>query len=82
MTSSKSRVSRNSWLTLIAVVLLASTAFAGGRKRIVVLDFEGPKAEKFHDDVVKLIKKNHTVVATDKCVSHPARNSGGRSRSP
>jgi hypothetical protein len=37
-----------------------------GRKRIVVLDFEGPKAEKFHDDVVRIIKKTHTVVPTDK----------------
>jgi hypothetical protein len=41
-------------------------ADAGGRKRIVVLDFDGPKAEKFHSDVVKLIKKSHTVVSTDK----------------
>jgi hypothetical protein len=37
-----------------------------GRKRVVVLDFEGPNAEKFHADVVKLIKKSHTVVKLDK----------------
>jgi hypothetical protein len=36
------------------------------RKRVVVLDFEGPKGDKFHDDLVKLIKKTHTVVPTDK----------------
>ncbi|HEY5922604.1 MAG TPA: hypothetical protein VIV11_13075 [Kofleriaceae bacterium] len=37
-----------------------------GRKRLVVLDFEGPKAEKFHSDVVKLVKKSHTVLTVDK----------------
>ena len=31
-----------------------------------MLDFEGPKGDKFHDDLVKLIKKTHTVVPTDK----------------
>ncbi|MCW5806144.1 MAG: hypothetical protein KIT31_27515 [Deltaproteobacteria bacterium] len=49
------------------VVLFASTGSASaGRRRVVVLDFEGDKAEKFHDAVVKVIKKTHTVVATDK----------------
>ena len=51
---------------LLILVLCAGVAHAGGRKRIVVLDFEGPKAEKFHDDVVKLIKKQHTVVPSEK----------------
>ncbi|HMG55134.1 MAG TPA: hypothetical protein VK601_16675 [Kofleriaceae bacterium] len=37
-----------------------------GRKRVVVLDFEGPKGDKFHEDLVRLIKKTHTVVPTDK----------------
>jgi hypothetical protein len=46
-------------------VLWVSTSHAG-RKRVVVLDFDGPKAEKFHEDVVKLIKKSHTVVSTEK----------------
>jgi hypothetical protein len=31
-----------------------------------VLDFEGDKAEQFHEDVVRLIKKSHTVVSLDK----------------
>jgi hypothetical protein len=35
----------------------------------VVLDFDGPKAEKFHEDVVKLIKKSHTVVSTEKWIA-------------
>jgi len=54
------------WLVVIATfVLWVGTAHAG-RKRVVVLDFDGPKAEKFHEDVVKLLKKNHTVVSTEK----------------
>jgi len=51
---------------LLILLVCAGVAHAGGRKRIVVLDFEGPKAEKFHDDLVKLIKKQHTVVPSDK----------------
>jgi hypothetical protein len=53
------------WFILVALLLLTGVANAG-RKRVVVLDFEGDKAEKFHADVVKLIKKSHTVVSTDK----------------
>jgi hypothetical protein len=52
------------------VVLCAIVGFGGvaqaGRKRVVVLDFEGPKGDMFHDELVKLIKKTHTVVPTDK----------------
>jgi len=54
------------WLAVAALVVWSSLAYAGSRKRVVVLDFDGPKAEKFHDDIVKLLKKSHTVVATDK----------------
>ncbi len=70
MTSSKS----NSWcrratLALIVgvgvLVSLADVASAG-RKRLVVLEFEGDKAEKFQADLIKLLKKSHTVVSTDK----------------
>jgi TolB-like protein len=49
----------------VALLLLTGVANAG-RKRIVVLDFEGDKAEQFHEDVVRLIKKTHTVVSLDK----------------
>jgi hypothetical protein len=71
MTSSRSIISRSKsrWVATFLVglfVLCAGTAFAGGRKRIVVLDFEGPKGEKFHDDLVKLLKKGNTVVSTEK----------------
>ena len=63
MTSSRSI---HKWLVVFAtLVLWVSTAHAG-RKRVVVLDFDGPKAEKFHEDVVKLIKKTHTVISTEK----------------
>jgi hypothetical protein len=47
-------------------LLVPALAHAGGRKRVVVLELEGPKAEKFHEDLVKLIKKSHTVVPLDK----------------
>jgi hypothetical protein len=67
MTSS---TSSNRILVALATLLLLTLTLTGvadaGRKRIVVLDFEGPKAEKFHDDLVKLLKKSHTVVSTDK----------------
>ena len=70
MTSSISSISRSRfWLAIAALVIVmtaSSLASAGSRKRVVVLDFDGPKAEKFHDDIVKLLKKSHTVVATDK----------------
>ncbi|MDB4952960.1 MAG: hypothetical protein JWO36_529 [Myxococcales bacterium] len=80
MTNSRSITSISSWSTtprnprrgtrlaaaLACLVIWALPAHAGGRKRIVVVEFEGPKADKFHDDVVRLIKKNHTVVPTEK----------------
>src|SRR5262245_5922357 len=67
MTSSRSKTSISRWIAVVAVLVLGiGAAEAGGRKRVVVLDFEGPKADKFHDDVVRLVKKNHTVVATEK----------------
>ncbi len=70
MTSSRSKISKSRLLAAVAVLALAaSTAFAGGHKRVVVLDFEGPKAEKFHDDVVKILKKSHTVVPLEKWTS-------------
>ena len=71
MTSSKSKASTSSWLGLVVAIagvllFVPALAQAGGRKRVVVLELEGPKAEKFHEDLVKLIKKSHTVVPVDK----------------
>ena len=68
MTTSKSNTSKSKLLALIALVLvaLAGVASAGGKKKIVVLDFKGPDGEKFHDDVVTLLEADNTVVNTDK----------------
>jgi hypothetical protein len=66
MTSSTSNTSRSSWLCAAVLVLWTSIAFAG-HKRVVVLDFDGPKADKFHDEIVKALKKkDHTIIGTDK----------------
>jgi hypothetical protein len=65
MSTSISSILRSSFVVLAMLVLWMGRAEAQ-RKRIVVLDFEGPKAEKFHSDVVKLIKKSHTVLTVDK----------------
>lgn len=64
MTSSRSIPNR--WLVVLAVLFLWTGRADADRKRVVVLDFEGPNAEKFHSDVVKLIKKSHTVVKSTK----------------
>ena len=65
--SSRSSTSKNRALTVLAVLcLLVSTAWAGGKKRVVVLDFEGDNAEELHGDVVKLLKKSYTVVSVSK----------------
>jgi hypothetical protein len=63
--SSSSMKASRSWFILVALLLLTGVASAG-RKRVVVLEFEGDKAEQFHEDVVRLIKKSHTVVSIDK----------------
>ncbi|MGE0867960.1 MAG: hypothetical protein AB7P03_05350 [Kofleriaceae bacterium] len=52
--------------TLFGLMIGAPAPAHAGRKRVVVLEFEGPAAAKFHKQVVKLIKKSHTVVPTDK----------------
>ena len=65
MTNSRSTASRSSRLAVLLLCVFATVASAG-RKRVVVLDFEGPKAEKFHDDVVKLIKAKNTVIPSEK----------------
>ena len=54
--SSSSKVLRNRVLVALAtLLLLCGNAFAG-RKRLVVLELDGPKGEKFHEDLVKLLK--------------------------
>lgn len=57
------------WLCALGLAILgsgrATAASANQRKRIAVLEFEGPKAQKIHAAVVKLIKRHHTVVTVD-----------------
>ncbi len=66
MTSSRSSMkATRAWFILVALLVLTGVASAG-RKRVVVLEFEGDKAEKFHAEVIRLIKKSHTVVSVDK----------------
>jgi hypothetical protein len=73
MMNSRSKASRSSaWAALLVVGAMASVFVVGdevaeaGRKRVVVLDFEGPKGGRFHDDLVRLLKKSHDVVSTDR----------------
>ncbi|MGN6103795.1 MAG: hypothetical protein ACTHU0_01705 [Kofleriaceae bacterium] len=66
---------------ILVVLLLATGVASAGRKRVVVLELEGPKGEKFHGDLVKLIKKSHTVVALDKW-NHIAEDLSASSLSP
>ena len=65
MTTSTSSISKSRLLTLLVVLLWAGAAFAGGKK-IVLLEFKGPDAEKFRDEVVKLVEKDNKVVNTEK----------------
>lgn len=66
MTTSRSNTSKSKLLALLVVLVWSGVAFAGGKK-IVVLDFKGPDADKFHDDVVKLLEKDdNKVVNTEK----------------
>ncbi len=69
MTTSRSTASTSSWLAIVVVLCSFASAADAGRKRVVVLDFEGPKGEKFHDGVVALVKAHHTVIPTEKWVS-------------
>src|SRR5436190_20745692 len=66
MTSSKS----NSWFQRVLVVLIALLVTTGvataDRKRLVVLDFEGDEAEPIQKSFVKMLKKEHTVIAIEK----------------
>ncbi|MBS1119249.1 MAG: hypothetical protein H6Q90_1477 [Deltaproteobacteria bacterium] len=76
MTSS--RLSKR-WLVLVLLVFgLGGLAYADKRKRVVVLPFEGEKAEKFHQAVVKLLKKSHTVVSTAKWEATAEELSAGK----
>jgi hypothetical protein len=65
MTNSSSRSKLLGALIVACAVLGIAGVARADRKRVVVLEFEGPRAERFHEDVVKLIKKTHAVVSTE-----------------
>lgn len=74
MMNSRSIASRNSgalrrWVAsavaVLALVVVASTAHAG-KRRIVVLDFDGPKGDQFQEQVEAVLKKAATLVAAEK----------------
>ena len=50
----------------LAMVVAWPGAAAAGRKRIVILELSGPKAEQFQKDLEKLLKKKHSVVTQAK----------------
>jgi hypothetical protein len=52
--------------TILGVSGAGGVAHADKKRTVVVLDFEGPKRDRFHADLVKLLKKTHTVMSTDK----------------
>ena len=69
MTNSRSRNSINRWSGALIVALVLSSLVGvahAERKRVVVLEFEGPRGEKFHEDLVRLLKKTQTVVSTNQ----------------
>ncbi len=51
---------------LVALIALAWPGVAHARKRLVVLEFTGPKAEEFQADLEKILKKRHSLVPQAK----------------
>ncbi len=51
---------------LLGLLVIALPSLAEARRRIVILDFEGPKAAQFRVDVERLVKKSHMVIPVDK----------------
>ena len=62
-------------LAIVVVTLVAFANSALARRRVVVLDFVGARAERFHSDVTQLIKRVHTIVETEKW-NHAAESLG------
>lgn len=50
----------------LALFVVTLPAVAHARRRIVILDFDGPKAQQFRVDVERIVKKQHTVIPVDK----------------
>ena len=68
MMSSRSIVSSS----LVALVLVLLCGVAEARRRLVVLEFTGPKAGEFQEDVEKLLKKGNSIIPRKKWDAAPA----------
>jgi hypothetical protein len=74
MMSSRSIASSSSvrralvWLSAgaVALAIVLAPAIAEARRRLVVLEFTGPKAEEFQEDVEKALKKGNSIVPRKK----------------
>ncbi|HUQ08382.1 MAG TPA: hypothetical protein VM261_38085 [Kofleriaceae bacterium] len=68
MRTSRSIATPSRWLAAAALLLIVVLApgLAEARRRIVILEFTGPKAEDFQTDVEKMLKKSHSIVPTKK----------------
>ena len=67
--SSRSIGTRSKWQVVGLLVLglvLGTRGTAAAGRRIVVLEFDGPKAERFRTDVEAAVKKGNTIVSLDK----------------
>jgi hypothetical protein len=51
---------------ILGVCGAGGVAHASKKRTVVVLDFEGAKRDRFHAELVKLLKKTLTVMSTDK----------------
>ncbi len=62
--STSSRGAAIAAFTFLALAATTSAAWAG--KRVVVLEFDGPQAESFHNDVERIVKKAFVLVPVSK----------------
>lgn len=53
-------------LALLALLIVALPGLAEAKRRIVILDFEGPKGAQFRVDVERLVKKSFQVLPVEK----------------
>lgn len=65
-TSNLSRWGARLCVAVIALVVIALPSLAEARRRIVILEFEGPKSAQFRADVERLVKKSHQVIPVNK----------------
>ncbi len=64
-------------IAIILAILSAPIAALAG-KRIVVLDFEGPRARSFHRAVERIVEKKHNVISHRKYMRVAKRLKAGR----